>query len=421
MSDSIKPCDLAFLQLLPLIRAENPAHEEILRIAFAAASSAEERQQLLRYYVRRCSKPGRRHRRKRTPEGEEGEGEVEAPPGTKRRRRAAGAEDGAAVVDEAALRRRLGEAAEAAEPGWWCLTTAVLHRVEAVRQQPEAWPVCLALGRDFYHRRVAHGGGGGSSELRRVPLWAPPEGPAAVHCRLPTWGRAAEALVQALTQWSLTRLAEDGDGLAAASVSAPPEYPILATSGPVHDPVRQAELDDISRDDVERGVRLLWEGLGWPRPRAGWTGFLQGQNPSPSAALRMTPAAQLVARIRDPRRVDDWTALCHAHPEGLSLRQMTLTLSWVDPTAVARAVRLLLEVLPREDTQGLVRPDPSGCALQYAPVFAWHIRRLCCVQGVLRALAEGARILDDVDAELDALRRRRQTGETVFLVGRGRY
>ena len=323
-------------------------------------------------------------------------------------------------------------------PGWWCLTTEVLRRVDAHRPagcHGVARGVCVALGTDFFEA-VVPDPAGGREDLRRVPLagGAPASsrrrGPAwAVHCRLWPWGHAAAVLLHILVRWCLARLVGETD----AADAAIPAYPaLLWTAGVRHDPVREAELDDITPDDVEWGVRTVWEALGWPRPRAGWTAFLCGERDVP----RLAPWARAVAAVRDPRVLDDWAAVCHDSGRRLTLGRMGAALGWTEDRAVSRAARLLWATaerrLPLAPERGQVLADPAqrwaapppppsnADPSSYTPVFAWHMRRMLCVLGFLEALPAGRRVLSDLDVELDALQRR-LGGETVIVLGSGRY
>lgn len=65
-------------------------------------------------------------------------------------------------------------------------------------------------------------------------------------------GFAAAALVEALALWS-ERCETDESMVANA-----PDYPVMSSTGPIHDPQTHAELNDISREEITEGMRNLW-------------------------------------------------------------------------------------------------------------------------------------------------------------------
>ena len=77
------------------------------------------------------------------------------------------------------------------------------------------------------------------------------------------------------------------------------------------------------------------------------------QPPPPLGDLRAMLRRRIVATALDQL---DAAAAERGRPL-LSLRQMVLCLRWLDPTAVARAVRVLFELFPEETEAVAARPD----------------------------------------------------------------
>lgn len=156
---------------------------------------------------------------------------------------------------------------------WWCVTTAVLIRLDTSRRgdaPPYALSVCRRLADIFFVRSVACLARGAADELYCDTIRLDDDGGDAVHikalrCTLLVTlsiggvsvtpadprGYAAHFLVNALVGWC--DRCERGDTLV-----DPPSYPPEGGDGPIHDVVQHPELNDITKEEITDGMRDLW-------------------------------------------------------------------------------------------------------------------------------------------------------------------